>query len=992
VRGTPRPLLPFFRRQWRALAVAGFGTIVVAAAELARPFPLKLVIDKLLDDTHVKLGDIDMRWLAIIVALVLLIALVGAVASYLVDVELMRAGERIMHDLRVATYDHLQRLALTYHERRHAGDLVTRVTGDVAAIGSLFSDSIGTIVAAGLSLLGMVVVSFAIDPLVALAAFAVGPPLAYITFRFRRRVKDVARLQRAKEGEIASMTTEALSAVKVVKAFGSEWLEQRRLAAKSEERRAAGIEASQMEGRFAGFIDVLGAVGTALVLGVGVVRVVHHALTPGDLVIMVDYARRLYRPLRDIARQTGRMASGVVRAERVADVLAADDVLTESPHAYSGARARGALELRSVSFSYGSRRPALHDVSLHIPAGQRLAIIGPSGAGKSTLAALMARFYDPQSGRVLIDDRDVRDCSLSWLRDQVGMVLQDTVLFTGSVYDNIAYGTEANEQEVIAAAKAAGAHGFTLELPDGYDTQLGPRGIGLSGGQRQRIAIARTLLRDPPVLILDEPTTGLDLESQAHVLRGLDVLMRGRTVVMITHDLGLASSADRVIVIDRGEVAREGPADVLLADERTLAETSPAASTRPPDGNPTVVDPALPQLPLLLDGERIEPVLRRSLYRERELHVRAHYLRYKPGKNLIAHYEVGIGGSRHDAVAMIAADADLRRWANEPVNVALARRVDGRSPSFMPLFHDRRHDVLVQWLPLDLTMPSLAEPARSLHRMLKERSLEVPDDVGEPERLSYKPQRKAALALGEHVLKIYAWESDFRVAADALASSSGLAHIRTATVEAALPELRMTVQARLPGRPVTDPIETADEAGRVLRRLHGAGFSRDPTVALRSEDQLQRATASARMAGDIFPPLRARVGRLIDQLASARPSSERLAASHGDFHAGQLLLLNGDAALIDFDEMCYAPAALDHATYAAHLVNGDEESLKFAEEALERLLGGYGSRPPDLAWYFATSILRRAPFPFRYFDERWPERMEGMVQAAESVFRAGAGE
>jgi ATP-binding cassette subfamily B protein len=604
-----RLLGPFVRREWRSLGVAAVSTAVVAFAELARPFPLKLAVDLLLSHarkgTSFHLTSRDIVLLAAVAALVLVIALADAAASYQMDVRLGRAGERIVHDLRVGTYAHLQRLSLGFHQRRHTGDLVTRLTGDVNAVGDLFSDSLGTIISSTLLLIGMVVVSVLIDPYLALAAFALTPLLAVVTFRFRRNMKAVARRQRTTEGEIASLADEALSSIREVKAFGSERFEHERLERKSVERLDAGLETVRIESRFGRLIDLLGAGGTALVLVVGVLRVAAGALTPGDLVVMASYTRRVYKPLRDIARQASRASRAMARADRIAEILAADQVLDEPAHAFRGPRAAGSVELEGVSFSYAQDRPALVDLSLCIRAGERVALVGRSGAGKSTIAALIARFYDPGSGVVRIDGRDTRTCSLSWLRDQVGLVLQDTILFTGTVAANIAYGTRASRTEVMSAAKAAGADSFIDQLPDAYDTLLGPRGKGLSGGQRQRIAIARTLLRNPPILVLDEPTTGLDALSESEVLSSLDVLMRGRTTVIVTHSLALATGADRVLVIESGRVEEEGAPDELLGQPgtfRRLAREQSLALPPHPQGHRR--DGARSPRPQLLDLSR----------------------------------------------------------------------------------------------------------------------------------------------------------------------------------------------------------------------------------------------------------------------------------------------------------------------------------------------------------------------------------------------------
>ncbi|HEY3240928.1 MAG TPA: ABC transporter ATP-binding protein, partial [Acidimicrobiia bacterium] len=413
-----RLLAPFLRRHWPALGLAALGSVVLAVTELAQPFPLKLIIDRVAERASgpFKLTAGDHRFLIGVAALALSIALLEAVASYLVDVRLKSAGERITHELRLAVYAHLQRLSLKYHERKLTGDLVTRLTGDVSSVGDLFSQSLGNLAASVLLLVGMAVVSVRIDPVLALAAFSVTPILSFLTVRFRRMVRALARHQRAKDGELASLATEALAAVRAVRALGAESLEQDRLAGASQERLGAGVAAAATESRFGGVIDVTGAAGWALVLVLGMGRVATGTLSPGDLVVMSSYTRKLYKPLRDIAKEASRVARAMARAERVAEVLSADELVEDRPGGYSGPRARGEVVLESVSFAYNPERPALKGVTVRIPAGQRVALVGRSGAGKSTVAALVSRLYDAGEGRVLLDGRDVRDCSLTWLR------------------------------------------------------------------------------------------------------------------------------------------------------------------------------------------------------------------------------------------------------------------------------------------------------------------------------------------------------------------------------------------------------------------------------------------------------------------------------------------------------------------------------------------------------------------------------------------------
>jgi ABC-type multidrug transport system fused ATPase/permease subunit len=568
---TWRLLRPFMLRHWHSLAGAMVATATMTAASLAAPWPLKLAIDHIAARSSGAGGftlERDDWWLLSVLALsVLAIAAVGAVSSYLVDFWLNRAGERIVHALRVATYAQLQRLSLAFHARRHKGDLVTRVTADVNAVGTLFADTVGTLVAAFLTLVGMFVVCMFLDPLLTGAVFLLAPLLYLVVRHYQVVVRRAARKQRAKDGEIASLATEALTAMPVIKAFGTEQFEHDRVERVSEERLEVGVLAVRLEARFGGLVDMLGAVSTAIILALGVVSVAQGRISAGTLVVFVAYSGKLYKPLRDIARQTTRWSRTMARLERIGEILRCDEVLEErgTPVGRSRRRASGEIRLDRVSFRYSPDRWAVRDVDLHVPAGQTVALVGASGAGKSTVGALVARFYDPTSGRVSFDGRDARECPLAWLREQVGVLQQDTILFSGTIRDNIAYGRPAASWRISECAELAGATDFIDGLPDGLDTVLGPGGAGLSGGQRQRIGIARVLLRDPPILVLDEPTTGLDAESERRVMAGISSLMEGRTTLFITHSLALARGADLVVVMAGGRVAEVGPPEDLLS-------------------------------------------------------------------------------------------------------------------------------------------------------------------------------------------------------------------------------------------------------------------------------------------------------------------------------------------------------------------------------------------------------------------------------------------
>src|SRR4051794_26602915 len=764
--GANRLIRSVVRRHWPALGGAAASTVLMTLADLAQPWPLKYLIDNLVTGRSIPftITSSDLRTLILIAAATIGIALLDALATYTGDLWLKRAGETIAHELRLQMYSHLQRLSLAYHDRRQKGDLVTRLTGDANSVGTLFSENLGTIAQAILTLVGMMLVSLLIDPLIGLAMIAVAPVLGTITVHYRREVRLAARKQRKREGEIASLAAESLAAMRVVKAFGGERYEAERVSERSEERRLQGVHAANLEAKFSGVVDVLGAVAVAAVLVLGAFRTASGAISVGDLVVIAQYARRMYRPLSDLAKQSTRASRAMARAERVAEVLGADEVLEDRPGAYAEGRARGDVDLRDVSFAYEPDRPVLEGVSLRFRAGSRVAVVGPSGAGKSTVGALIARFYDPTSGHGPIDGRDARDCSLDWLRDQVGILLQDTVLFTGTVAENLAYGRPASREDILRAARAADAEDFVSTLPGGFDGKLGPQGIGLSGGQRQRIGIARVLLRDPPILVLDEPTTGLDAASEAQVMDGLMALMKDRTTILITHSMALARNADHVVVIERGRIAQQGTPGELLevpgAFRRLAAEQGLVPRRRRAAPPP---DPAVPAMRTLLDPDGVAPLLQRSLGDGKRIDdVRVRQVRYRPREDLTVLYRAIVDGDRHEAVISTGRDAPLEELAGDPRHLRIARAVDGRSPALTPLSYDAHAHALIQWLPLDPALPLLCVTPDVLADRLRELDIDVDDGPVEPSRISYSPGRRATLRVGDHVLRGYADETAFR--------------------------------------------------------------------------------------------------------------------------------------------------------------------------------------------------------------------------------------
>lgn len=543
----------FWLPHWRAIALGLLVIAGIAVVELLKPWPLKFIFDDVLGQGPLE-GD-TLTVLIGVVALVVAIAVFDGLLSYLLVFFLSRAGRRIVFDVRVALFDHVHRLSLQYHSRRATGDLLLRITTDVKALRDVVTESVAEMIVSVLFFVGMGVVLFVLDWQLALVAVAGTPFMALAMYHYVFKIKEYARAEREREGALASLASESLGAIRLTRLFNQEGEAARRFQAESAASLESGFAASLREERAAWAIGVFSALGTGAVLLFGVHRVVSGAITVGTLIVFASYVSSFHRPIRNIAKHASKVSRATPRIERVTELLDIEELVSDRPGARRAPALRGQIEFRGVSFAYEAGEPVLRDVDLVLPAGKVTAITGRTGAGKTTLVSLIPRLYDPTAGAVLIDGYDVREFTLASLRSQISVVLQESVLFRASVAENIAYGRpSASQAEIEEAAKASNAHEFIVALPDGYRTEIGERGETLSGGQRQRIAIARAILRDAPIVLLDEPLTGLDEASQGAVLDALDRLTRGRTVVVISHQPSVARRADVVLELDEGRV------------------------------------------------------------------------------------------------------------------------------------------------------------------------------------------------------------------------------------------------------------------------------------------------------------------------------------------------------------------------------------------------------------------------------------------------------
>lgn len=530
--------------------------------ETLKAWPLKFVVDNVLAHQpfparlHALDGGTPGVLLLLAASLYIALAALRGGCAYLRDRGIGRVSAELSLAMRDDLYAHLQRLPLRFHDRARVGDTVARLTADATNLQNAFVDMASQFTVDLVTVLGIGVAMAVVDWRFALVSLTVLPPLYAVYVAFRRRIKSASHTARSGEGTVAAVATEALSSIRIVKAFGQEAAEQERVRTPARVVAAAVVREVAGEGLLALWVEVITAVGTALVIGYGGWRVATGTLSVGEMLLFLQYLTALYLPLKRLSKLTGTVQKASASAARIAELFAADTEADAPVDAAPlGGGVRGGIVLEDVWFGHAPGHPILKGVNLAVSPGETVAIIGGTGNGKTSLINLIPRFYDPTVGRVLIDGRDIRTVRLADLRAQISLVLQDAVLFRGSVRENIAYARPgATDREIVAAARAAHAHEFIAGLPQGYETPVGERGITLSGGQRQRIALARAILKDAPILIMDEPTSALDGESERMIMEALRDLMRGRTVLIVTHRLSMTALADRVVELKDGAI------------------------------------------------------------------------------------------------------------------------------------------------------------------------------------------------------------------------------------------------------------------------------------------------------------------------------------------------------------------------------------------------------------------------------------------------------
>jgi len=560
-----------------------FAMIIETVMSIATPWPLKIIIDNVVG--HHKLpqwlnwmdfifsGENKIQMAAFAAIGFVVITAIGSLAGYIENYYNEDVSQHVANDLRRKMYHHLQRLSLSYYDTHQTGKLLSTITADVSTIQDFASSTLLSILVDALTIIGMLGLMFYLNSGFTMVALAVTPFLLLFVARFKKAMKKATREVRKDQSNMFTVLQQGLESIRAVNAFGRQDFEENRLKKASQETVDAALKARRVKSALSPIVTVTVSVCTALVLWRGADLVLNKVMTVGALTVFLWYMNKFFSPVQDLAKMTSTVAQATVALERIQTILDTETIIPQKTNCLDPGKLKGDIIFDHVSFAYNPESPVLHDINIKINCGQRIGVCGPTGCGKSTIISLIARFYDPTAGSVLIDGTDITEFRLDSLRSQIGFVLQDTALFYGSVRENIAYGRpDATEEEIIEAAKLANAYEFIAKMPHGYDTLVGERGVTLSGGQRQRIGIARAVVRNSPILILDEPTAALDTESEKIVMEALEKLMIGRTVIIIAHRLSTIRDADRIIVLNNGFIVEEGSHVELISKGEIYAD------------------------------------------------------------------------------------------------------------------------------------------------------------------------------------------------------------------------------------------------------------------------------------------------------------------------------------------------------------------------------------------------------------------------------------
>ena len=1020
-----------YRRAWKLITrhhggrkpfvFASLMLVFEAVTAVAEPFPIAYTIDFIQGAspslrergfpafmTSERVETVFLLGIAIIA-----IVAINKAADSFAEVFLARGGRAIGYNIRVTMYSRLQQLSMAFHDKRRTGDVITRVTGDVLVVEEFVVASLSNIVASLLLLVGSFAVLMTQSPNVAFLAAVFVPLLALVSNFFSRRLKTMTKRQRSREGDLASTAQEMLSSIRLVQSYGRGSVDLDRFSGQSDQSMHAALKVATIQAQFSFVIALLEGLTITSVVWLGVWLVDRDAISIGTLVLLVLLIQNMFKPARKIVSEWYKVGKLLASVERINELLDREPAVQDSPDASVAPELIGRLTFENVDFSYHAeteqglaegKRPVLHDINFTAAPGEVVALVGVSGAGKSSIAQLVPRLYDPDGGAVLIDGFDVRQFTLASLRRQVSLVLQETLLLSGTVAENIAYGIDdATDDQVIQAAKQANAHEFIEELSQGYQTVLGERGSTLSGGQRQRIAIARAFIRWAPVLILDEPTTGLDPDSTSIVVDALKTLMHGTTTVVISHEMRLIQSADRILVLEGGRIVQEGTHTELEQAAGPYADllaqgVDPEKVDRPTGAHVKTVVQESPS-PMSLRAHLPAPVraathatrvrrtaekwVAKNLPASTVADVTAGKFLYGADGGLSMRYNVDLGGSgRHQDSRILLVRA----------------AADGSTASVSAFPHDPALPTLPGMLDRSVILPILQ---RSLSGIGRDRGLTgCSIDVAHHPRVGACVLRYDLMpgSAGFNELQYpQVFAKVYHHAEDAVAAAGALRALGTN-----LPNAKNGLRIRVPRllgessvmqanflESVNDALRlsqqsmpvTIREAATVLQVLH----QHEPSNMIQHHtlaDELRRLDTELAVVASAWPAIAERVEELA---APARSALEQGPAgssvmSHGDFTPSQLIRRRDGIALIDLDSLCLSEPAFDAGRYLAY---ADESAARLRRSGTGRR-GGLSARE-FLVAYSYDGMDRKEQFMDRVRGYRSISLARMALRAAEQL-------
>jgi ABC-type multidrug transport system fused ATPase/permease subunit len=974
IRRAVRLIARFTRSQHRTFVVAFVLLSIEAVTQVFAWYPLAYMIDYF-DHAQGPLSFPGISsplyaTIAVLTSVLLVLLMVNSATDSLAEIRLARGGRTLGFRMRVELFSHLQRLSLAFHDRSRKGDVMFRVVGDVKEFEQFVIDSLSDL--AGSLLLLVATIAFLLYEAwqVCLVGLIVIPGTSAISYYFSTRIKAAAKRQRAREGDLANATQEMLNSIRVVQTFGRGGHDEQRFVDNSGRAMTAAMDAARLEAWFSWIVATFEAIAIAAVIWVGVYLLQNGALSLGTLTLIALLIRQMFKPSKRIIKEWNVISKVFASVERVADLLNRPVTVHDEPGAVPAPRLQGRIEFRNVSFGYHGegadasadeteRLPALTDVSFTVDPGEVVAIAGPSGAGKTTIAQLIPRLYDPKAGTVLLDGHNVRELTLDSVRSQISMVLQETVLLSGTVAENIAYGRpEATREEIVTAAVRANAHEFIEMLPGGYDGDLSEQGSNLSGGQRQRIAIARALIRATPIMILDEPTTGLDAESTELVLAGLRELMRDKTTVLVSHDPQLLQSADRVLRLESGRILETG------------ARPQSARVAANGNGRVTAIDPRqspelrreLPALETALDEKAMRRHLQGMLDRSGGWKIdrcSPGKVLYSPGLGCTLRYRVQLrngngGGGREVLVGgRIFSDpnsgaAFLRDRLAPLADRARERTEVGPFAEAVAGIDDL--GMVAYAFPIDAELPALvtATDPRQMSPLLGEtlsRTLgeQVAVDDCRVDLASYPRSHRCLLryeltgpATNRHVYGKLGGNGSTLEPGVMDALRAGLAESdgpRVPRQLGVIPELDLVLLEAIPGRPEVGRLLVARAGGKANGEV-GRAIATCAQIAARMHtsdlafgvprtlyDEVASLHPGLDAMRQMTPELGERLDESIDRALALAAEHDVLPQrlSHGDYTPNQVVFHDGGSGLLDFDDVCLAEPALDLGRFSAYV-------------------------------------------------------------------------